>query len=190
MTRRLFIAVEPSAACRQISGAAKAALAARFPAARIRWQPDENVHLTLAFLGNVDEAQVEECAQRLAATAARHRTFQLASSRLGAFPSALRPSVIWLGLQAETTGTLASLQRDIASAYRDIREDARPFRPHLTLGRVKDLAGTDRREFAAALAELPEDVTAWTVRRVVLFESRLTPEGAVHAPVASVELGS
>lgn len=190
MTRRLFVAIEPSEACREIVRTARAALAERFPDARVRWQPDENVHLTLAFLGNVAEEQVDECAQQLATCVEHHRTFELASSRLGAFPSPLRPSVIWLGLRADTTGELASLQRDVAAAYRHIRDDARPFRPHITLGRVKNMAGTDRQEFAAALTELPEATTAWLAPRVILFESRLTPDGAVHTPVETAELRS
>lgn len=188
MSRRLFVAVEPSKDCRALLTATQTALAERFPSLRVRWQPAENLHLTLAFLGHVSDDDAEVCAQRVASLAPSHRRFALGTTRLGAFPSPLRPSVLWLGVRAEPPDALASLQRDVAGAFRHLHDDRKPFRPHLTLARVKSLGGTPRPELATALAELPEEQIRWTVEDVVLFESRLSSEGAVHTPVRTVTL--
>lgn len=189
MSRRLFVAVEPSTACRALAARAASALQERFPELRARWQPTENLHLTLAFLGQVPEEDVVACADRLSELAAGARPFGLASYRLGAFPSARRPSVLWLGVRADPAAALGELQRDVATSYRQLHDDRKPFRPHLTLGRVKDLGATPRAELATTLTELPPDTVRWTVREVVLFESRLAPAGAVHTPIRTGTLG-
>lgn len=183
MSRRLFVAVEPSDACRELLTGTQATLADRFPSLRVRWQPTDNLHLTLAFLGNVADARVAETSEQVERMAAIHQRFSLTTTRLGAFPSPLRPSVLWLGAKAEPPDALAHLQRDVADAFRYLRDDRKPFRPHLTLGRVKGLGSTPRDEFAELLARLPTDRVSWTVHGLVLFESRLTPDGAVHTPV-------
>ena len=183
MSRRLFVALEPSQACRSLLERTQTALAEEFPDLRVRWQPAGNLHLTLAFLGHVDEDRVDACAKLVEQVAADHRRFDLITTRLGAFPSPLRPSVLWLGVRAEPTDALVHLQRDVAAAFRHVRADPKPFRPHLTLARVKGLGGTPRPELAEGLARLPDDRATWSVAEIVLFESRLAPEGAVHTPV-------
>jgi 2'-5' RNA ligase len=183
MSTRLFVALEPPPEVRAAAAAAREALRERFPDLHVRWQPDENVHLTLAFLGYVPDPDVEACADRLEACAGRARRFRATTTRLGAFPSSLRPSVIWLGIDAEPAAALAALQRDVATAFRWLHDDRRPFRPHITLGRVKSLGGSDRAALAGSLAELPPTAAAWHVDRAVLFASRLRPEGAIHTPV-------
>lgn len=183
MSTRLFVALEPPPEVRAVAADARAALRERFPDLRVRWQPDANVHLTLAFLGNVPDDEVAACGDRLDACAGRARRFEATTTRLGAFPSPLRPSVIWLGIDAEPVSALSALQRDVAAAFRHLHDDRRPFRPHITLGRVKGLGTSERSEVAGALAALPRDAAAWRVDRVVLFASELSPEGAVHTPV-------
>jgi 2'-5' RNA ligase len=188
MTKRLFVALSPSTECRELVALARETLKARFPDMRIRWQPDSNVHLTLSFLGNVAEELLEDCQERLTACGERAQRFDLCTTRLGAFPSPLRPSVIWLGIDADPADALSSLQRDVASAYRHIREERRPFRPHITLGRVKDVGSSNRAAIAAVLTELPASSTCWRCDQVTLFESTLAPEGAVHTPLHRVAI--
>lgn len=163
MTTRLFVALQPSGECR---------------------------HLSLSFLGNVEDERVADCADRLATCARRASQFALRTKDLGAFPSPVRPSVVWLGIEAEPAAGLASLQRDLADAYRDIRKDPKPFRPHITMGRVKDMSRVDRTAFAAALTALPESSTRWECRHVTLFESTLSADGAVHAAIQTVPIPS
>lgn len=183
MTRRLFVALAPSLDCRELVALARETLEARFPDMRMRWQPDANVHLTLSFLGNVGEELLDDCRDRLTACARRAQRFDLCTTHLGAFPSPVRPSVIWLGVDAAPDSALTSLQRDVAAAYRHIRDDRRPFRPHITLGRVKDMGSANRAAFAAELTGLPASSARWRCEQVTLFESTLTPEGALHAPL-------
>lgn len=185
MSSRLFVALDVPESCRGVARDARETLADGFPGLRVRWQPPENLHLTVAFLGSVDEAAVPDCAARVAACAARSARFDLDTARLGAFPSERRPSVIWLGIQAQPPEALASLQRDIARSFRHVREDGRSFRAHITLGRVNAVESVDRASLADALARLPRTGASWTVERVILFSSVLSSDGAVHAEVAA-----
>lgn len=185
MSRRLFIALDAPASCRAVAREAREALSAGFPGLRVRWQPPENLHLTLAFLGNIDGGAVADCATRVEACASRATRFELETAQLDAFPSVRRPSVIWLGIRAHPPHALASLERDVAHAFRHVRGDSRPFRAHITLGRVKDLEAVDRGGLAEALAALPRAEASWSVDRLILYASVLASGGAVHTEVAA-----
>ena len=185
MSRRLFVALDAPDACRELATGARAVLDEGFPELRVRWQPEANLHLTLSFLGSVPDEHVEACLEHVRRCAARAVRFKLSTTRLGAFPSPRRPSVIWMGIEASPASALAGLQRDVADAFRQLREERRPFRPHLTLGRVKTLEGVDRGALASALARLPNGDAEWEPDRVVMVESRLTSDGAVHTEVGA-----
>jgi 2'-5' RNA ligase len=147
--------------------------------ADVRWVQAGGLHLTLKFLGEIDEAQAFRVKAILAEVAGRHAAFPLRLEGTGAFPGERSPRVLWVGFAAEP-GLLA-LQGELDKALEAegfARED-RAFKPHLTLGRVK---GTARLQ--NAMLELAkhreESFGGMTVRKVALFESRLRPEGAEY----------
>ena len=156
--------------------------------AEVRWTKPGGYHLTLRFLGEIDDATAERVKAVLRGAASRHKGFPLSLRGTGAFPGERNPRVLWLGIEAGPE--LAALQRDLEAALEAEgfpRED-RPFKPHLTLGRVK---GRDRLD--KAMAELAkhaaEDLGGMTAVKVALFESRLRPDGAEYHIVDEAGLG-
>ncbi|MCP4004034.1 MAG: RNA 2',3'-cyclic phosphodiesterase [bacterium] len=151
---------------------------------RARWTPAENLHLTLKFLGDVDRDQLPKLIQRLQAKLAGVAVFEAALGGLGAFPNAREASVLWLGV---TTGLsdLAKLARkvDAASKVVGVAREKRPFRAHLTLARLRTPERVDVERMKA-----PEEVP-FRVEQVILYESRLSPDGARHVPLAHLPLG-
>ncbi|HSA96061.1 MAG TPA: RNA 2',3'-cyclic phosphodiesterase [Acidobacteriota bacterium] len=156
--------------------------------AEVRWTKPGGYHLTLKFLGEIDEATVERVKAVLKAAASRRGAFSLRLRGTGAFPGELNPRVLWLGIEAGPE--LAGLQSDLEAALETEgfpRED-RPFKPHLTLGRVKGRGRLDK-----AMAELAkhaaDDLGGMTARKVALFESLLRPDGAEYHIVDEAGLG-
>jgi RNA 2',3'-cyclic 3'-phosphodiesterase len=181
--RRAFLAVvPPPSVVRWTESIEDSALGG---GADLRWTPPEQRHLTVQFLGRIDDtdALAESVADSVRAVA----PFEIVVDGAGAFPSARRASVVWLGV---TTGAaeLAALARVInaATAPLGIEADERPFRPHLTLARVK--RARDLRALVDRLSVGPAG-PPFTVDRVVLFDSDTRAEGAMHTERAEFPLG-
>lgn len=155
--------------------------------ADVRWVAPSGMHLTLKFLGPVDEDQILRVKDVMTAVAARHPSFPLALEGTGAFPGERSPRVLWAGFAAAPV--LLALQSDLEAALEaeSFEREARAFTPHLTLGRVK---GPDR--IAQAMRELDkhrqESFGAMTVKKITLFESVLHPEGAEYRTVFEAAL--
>jgi 2'-5' RNA ligase len=156
--------------------------------AEVRWARPNGTHLTLKFLGEIDGSRAGQVTEALEHVARRHKSFGLRLEGTGAFPNESSPRVLWVGVTADPG--LAELQDDLEKALEvaGFPREERPFKPHLTLGRVKGRARLDR-----AMAELEahrrDDLGGMTVRKVALFESRLRPQGAEYRIVREVELG-
>lgn len=166
---RMFVALAPpSAVLDELE-----ALAAPFRAARhdLRWTSREAWHITLAFLGDIDEAAVGRLLPRLGRAAGRHEQFSLAFAGAGAFPAAARARVLWCGLSGDQR-LLANLAVSVAAGARRAGaappDEGRPFRPHLTLARCRTSA--DIRDIVAALGGYQG--AQWTADRIHLIHSR------------------
>ncbi len=175
---RLFIAIElPGEVKRKLAG-----LRTEIPGAR--WVPLEQLHLTLSFLGEVDDEMRELLTEELHEIVTPG--FDLHFSGTGCFPNSRHPRVLWVGLAAEQLLTkLAELVRKAVISC-DIPQEERPFSPHITLARFREPAG---REVAAFLEKHQRlELPTVKVREFVLFQSRLTPQGAIHIPVRQFPL--
>jgi 2'-5' RNA ligase len=175
---RLFVAVNLPADLRQALWDAAGPLRQRdYP---VRWVAASAMHLTLKFLGEVDEGRAGELARSVSAVAGGARRFTLPLGGFGAFPVAEHPKVVWAGCDA--VPPLELLQHDVERAMHDLGFplEGRPFRPHLTLGRVKD--GAKRRDFAGFAATLNTLRFAGEamVTSVDLMQSTLSPKGATY----------
>ncbi len=192
MPRRLFVALEPPEPVqRRIASAAeKIRRSAGAAAGEVRWVPDQNVHLTVQFLGAVPEERVEAVGDAIAAAAAAARPLLLEVKGAGGFPNSRRPRVIWLGLSGEVEA-LAALAADLGKRLAPLGfpPEARPFSAHLTLGRARDQRGAPGRGGALAAAAQDEGV-AWRATDLVLFESHLSPKGPRYEPVRRAPLGA
>ncbi|MCU0493566.1 MAG: RNA 2',3'-cyclic phosphodiesterase [Chloroflexaceae bacterium] len=151
----------------------------------VKWVAPTSIHLTLQFLGEVAEERVEPLAQALRATSFDSSPV-LHLGNLGAFPTMRRPQTIWMGLAGDLAGVERSYQAVLAvTAPLGFVPEARPFRPHLTLGRVRREATPPQlRDLAAALAATePPLPIAWEIGPPLLYQSTLTPQGAVYRVV-------
>jgi len=154
----------------------------------IRWVRPEGVHLTLKFFGEVSS---EEAGKIITAAAERTVTvppFELEARGLGVFPDVNRPRVIWLGIAGEV-GPLLLLQRELEETFGRLGfpKEERPFRAHLTLGRIKVPRGVPG--LAGALeAAAASRAGSFRVEEAALFRSELTPGGAIYTRLASFPL--
>jgi RNA 2',3'-cyclic 3'-phosphodiesterase len=182
---RLFVAVELSDGLRQEAARVAGTLADAFgPDARraVAWVAPDKMHLTLRFIGEASSATAKELARRVAEPFGTP-AFRLAIDGIGAFPRTGPPRVIWLGI-TEGAESLAQVHGEIESRLEGLgieRED-RPFRAHLTLGRVRAPVGPAARRALASIRAA--EIGSCEVREVTLFESQLSPRGAVYTVLA------
>ncbi|MFQ6617517.1 MAG: RNA 2',3'-cyclic phosphodiesterase [Fidelibacterota bacterium] len=146
----------------------------------IRWVPVDNIHLTLKFLGDVEEKVISEISWILERVSKRYSPFNLYIEGAGVFPGFRAPRVIWFGVRMEDS-TLLDLVRDLENelALLGFKKEKRPFSPHLTLGRVKQPGGMERLKPAIQGLEVPS--TQFLVKEVLLMKSTLTPKGSIYS---------
>ena len=155
---------------------------------KAKWVRTQNIHLTLKFLGNIDPANIEDIGRAMADAAGDSAPFTLTVGGIGFFPGVKRPRVVWAGLGGETD-ILFDLQRRLAQLLAAIGypQEKRPFKAHLTLGRIRQAidSGTIGRAMQdySSLGELH-----FTADRIILFRSDLKPSGAVYTPLKQTEL--
>lgn len=104
----------------------------------VRWTPATNFHLTLLFLGEVDQLEVVKICRVARARARKHEPFALDVQGLGGFPNARRPKILWAGI-TEGADRLRALHADLEDGLLDLgcyRREERGYTPHLTLGRL------------------------------------------------------
>lgn len=185
MTVRLFVAIEPPEAVREEARRAAAHLRHALPTLRARYPDPSSTHLTLVFLGHVEETHLAAIERAMAGAGRTTRVISSRTAGLGAFPTARRPSVLWLGIE-DAEGGLAGLQRALAGALAPFsgHEERKGFVPHLTLARVSGVGPADRAGVQQALESFRPALTPWPVREVVLFESELRREGARYRALA------
>jgi 2'-5' RNA ligase len=149
----------------------------------VKWVRPENIHLSLKFLGDVDEAREQELRAALRqAAGTRHepRPVALRITGFGVFPDYHRPSVVWAGVTPEPG--LELLQHGVEQAFAPLGfpTEARAFRPHVTLGRAtRDARPRDFQGLEEILAGTEFDATV-TITEVDLMQSTLQPDGPVY----------
>ncbi len=189
---RTFVAVELSDDLKHELRGAQKQLKSAPGAFTVRWVEPDNMHLTLKFLGNVPRSRVEELGDALAPIS-ELAPFSLNAEGLGCFPSVRRPNVVWVGLGGPVDRIEAlARQVDDVLAAKGIEREARPFSPHLTLGRVnRDARPADRAMLGDAIQKFPRVVYgAVPVDAVHLIQSDLRPGGPVYTILRTVRLGA
>lgn len=150
-----------------------------------RWVRPESLHLTLHFFGETEQETLEKIKVSVLSVKRCQRPFQVEVKGLGAFPNLRRPRVIWLGL--EPRGQLRQLHKVSQRCLRQagVMTESRPYSPHLTIGRLRQHK-PDLTDLLKSAGE--NSIGTLTVDKLVLFESRLRPEGAEHIPILTVNL--
>ncbi|HEX2948045.1 MAG TPA: RNA 2',3'-cyclic phosphodiesterase [Armatimonadota bacterium] len=156
--------------------------------ADVSWTRPEGIHLTLKFLGNISQEQVPAIGDALNVIAGYYRSFPLYASGVGGFPHLRRPRVLWAGVAADDD-VLQRLANDVDRAMAELgfpRED-RPFRAHLTLGRVKSPANLETL-VPMMEAHAHDEFGTMVVRDVFLMRSDLSPKGARYTELCRAPL--
>lgn len=184
---RLFVACELPSAVRDGLAAIQRDLQAG-GADGLRWVRPEGIHITLKFLGEVAAGRLPAIKARLAQAIASPLTIHLRPAAVGSFGSRTGLRVVWVGLAGDLAA-LAGVAESVDAAMSGLGFDAerRPFKPHLTLARVREDATPHQR---ARLTELlaryePPALPAFTVDHIVLMRSRIGPGGAVYSRLAA-----
>ena len=186
-TRRLFVAVEiPPGIKEELT---RLQHGFRDLRGRITWVRPQGMHVTLKFLGATPARRIPALVRALEEAAGSCPAFDVRLAGAGVFPGPSRPRVLWVGvdLGAEALVALASAVERCLERI-GVAPEGRPFRPHVTLGRIKELA--DPAELVRRAASL-EGRTAGEmhVGEIHLMESRLDPGGAVYTSLARAALG-
>ncbi len=151
----------------------------------VRWVDPASLHLTLAFLGELDDARLEAATQSAMVVASAHAPFTLRLAHLGTFGSARSLRVIWVGLAGEHAQLLAlrgALTDDLAS--RGFPREERPFAPHLTLARIKaPLSDGALTALAQALGESANAVS-WQADAISVMKSELVRPAARYTALS------
>lgn len=174
---RLFLAVFPPPAAQKL--AAQAIEKLRRSGDGVSWVKPENLHYTLRFIGDVDDDGARRVAEAAREAAAAHDAFGVAFGPPGAFPTAKKARVIWLGLN-HGNEPFAQLAASLEAALekRGFEPEEREFSPHLTLGRVKDAADWTSKLVAAGA---PEGNSArFAVEAIAVVESQLAAGGSIY----------
>lgn len=166
---------------------AQATLGAEATAADVRWTGASGMHLTLRFLGEVPAAAVPALAEAFGAAVSGHPTVDLEAAGVGAFPSAARPKVVWAGIEGSLDALVASIEHGLVALGHP--PEARPFRAHVTLGRVRRPRALGVLRAAIEGLGRPR-FGAWTAREVVLYRSHLRSTGSVYEVLAQVPLSA
>ncbi|MDD5495718.1 MAG: RNA 2',3'-cyclic phosphodiesterase [Candidatus Omnitrophica bacterium] len=177
---RAFIAIELSEEIRDSLAQAQAHL--KYAGADVKWVEKNNIHLTLKFLGEIDEERGEKVKSILDQIAKDTKPFEITIKDIGAFPKLEFPRVIWAGLDkgADESKTLAK-KIDEALSKIGFQKESRPFAAHLTIGRVRTPKNRQ------ALKEKVESFNSQLLTQnsqlitsVILFQSTLTPKGPIY----------
>ena len=188
MDIRTFLALELCEGTRSRLAAAQERLASA--GARVRWVDRRNLHLTVKFLGGVEDRALGEVCAVADRVAGGVEPFEFAVRGLTAVPKAGALRMIWAGID-EPTGRLGRLNELLEQSFAALgfKEEKRAFRPHLTLGRVKGPRGVDELR-AAAGAYADTGFGRQRADELVVFSSELTADGPIYTALSRSPLGA
>ncbi len=149
--------------------------------ADVKWVNENQMHLTLKFLGNIEKNRVQEISNTLKSIANKASAFNIHLSKISAFPNMHKPRVIWLGID-KGVENLKNLASKLGS-----RQEKREFKPHLTLGRVKSLKNISQLTKLISETSFESDGNI-SITKLILFQSTLTPKGAIYTSLAKLSL--
>ena len=181
--KRVFAAIDSSEDARRSIDEYIVNLQADFADSPVRWEKPEKLHITMKFAGLLDNAALEQFKLKVKEAAASVELFKVAVTGTGAFVKRRGPSVLWLGVEMVSgdKDTFTKLHSALES------ESKRPFRPHLTLGRIKD--AKKARDLIDRHLASTFNSTEIEVQKLVIYESRLLPAGSVYSKLESFPLG-
>jgi 2'-5' RNA ligase len=184
---RTFIGIDISETTRASAAALQNELAKT--GAEVKWATPESMHITLLFLGDVDDRELHAICKAVKEVAASEPAFALRVAGVGAFPTPRRPKILWCGITdgAEPLQRLNAVLEEQMLEVGCYRKEERGYTPHLTLGRVRG----DSDSFTLA-TEIPNRLTwdggSTTVEEVLVYSSEMNRDGPVYTVIGRAPL--
>lgn len=185
--KRIFTAIDISAETRNKVADYIENLRGEFSNLRVGWDKAEKLHLTLKFLGDLDDKQLANLIEAVKETAKQISDFNLRIADTGVFPSKRNARILWLGVEDET-GSLRKLNSILETKCeaKGFVKESRIFKPHLTIGRLREPQKSNflierhlQNDFQSAEFEVSD---------LVIYESRLQKTGSVYSVVSKLRL--
>ena len=187
---RLFVAISLPDPVKDEIEKAQRQLRDSIPGKSVRWTKREQFHLTLKFLGNVRESQVSELISALRESCMRFSELQLRAERIGFFPDARFPRVLWAGVHDEKS-QLTPLQSAIEESVKSFTEE-RPekrFTGHVTLARLLRIQRREAEALAKTVSTMSQRLFGeWVANKVELIRSELSSSGSRYTTLADIPL--
>lgn len=185
--KRIFTAIDISEETREKVADYIKALHSEFPNLRVGWEKPEKLHLTLKFLGDIDERELKNLIEAVGKMAKRISKFKLQIVQTGVFPSRKNARILWLGVKDETE-KLRNLNEILESECErfGFAKEKRNFKAHLTIARLREPQNSKaliekhlENEFKSAEFDVSE---------IVIYESRLQKSGSIYSVVSKSKL--
>ena len=175
---RIFIAIKvPDSIKEEISKLQK-----NLDIQNIRWVASQNIHLTLKFLGEIPEKQIEAIIEAIKSSTQKSKPFNISFKEVGGFPNLKRPRILWVGIK-EGKDKLIELIQNLSKEFSSIGFEAESHKsvPHLTIGRIKKVKSLELRvkDFESPL---------FLAERIYLIKSELTSQGPIYTNIKEFRL--
>jgi RNA 2',3'-cyclic 3'-phosphodiesterase len=180
---RLFCAFELPQALRRSIAEHSQRVREALPDAAASWSKPENIHLTVKFFGNVDQAKVPVISAAATRVAKEFSPIRIEVGKTGVFPRPSRPQVLWIGL-ADALGALAKFQQTLEDEFarEGFPKEDRAFKPHLTIARIRKPQNAD--QLANVHLRMEFSPVEIVLRQLVLFRSELSSKGSQYTSVS------
>jgi 2'-5' RNA ligase len=181
--KRIFLAIDISDEARRKVSDYIAALHSEFPKLRVGWEKPEKLHLTMKFLGNINDEQLRKLTGAVEKTALQISNFNFQIAKTGAFPSLRDARILWLGLQDEK-GSLRKLNEILETECERIgfEKEKRDFKPHLTIARLREPRNS--KELTQIHLQNEFETIEFEVSEITIYESKLQPNGSIYSIVS------
>lgn len=187
---RTFVAIDFSAEIREKIGEIINYFKTQTPDYALKWVEPQNLHMTIKFLGEVSEGHLQAIKDVLADNLKGKSAFEIEVTGMGMYPSTQKPRVIWLGIEGSEPLKDIHKSLDLALQKVSIPPDKRGLSPHLTIGRVrKNVETLIVQDIGKTLSQFKIDsLGKYTIDKIVLYKSTLTPKGPIYDPLLSIPL--
>ena len=186
-TKRIFIAIKVDPG--DILAKAIDSLKFAFTGNAVRWTDKDNIHITLSFLGDTDTKKIPGIISMLEKVCSASCCFELTLRSTGLFRDINDPRILWIGI--DSSENLKKLNRLITTGLEEagFPIDNRSFSPHITIGRVKRNAATNKEIFSSFLDNYHNTIfRTMNVSEIILYESVLLPTGPLYKPIRIISL--
>lgn len=181
MKKRIFVGLDISDEARRKISDYIDFLRESFPNFRVSWDKTEKLHLTMKFLGEIDDEQIAKLLEAVERAAQKASSFNVRIEGTGVFPSPKQARILWLGVKSEGE-SLQTLNEVLESECerQGFAKEKRKFKAHLTIGRLKEKSD----ELVKTHLEQNFEPVVFEVSEIVVFQSKLQPTGSIYSVVS------